>query len=256
MERQRYDTQHYHAFTRGEATTGWNHSTELASMNQRSAQLQQANSQALAATAVHKQHITRCARLNSRAVQVSGVCMYTGLGEGKTLVLAAFDRTHLISKPSVHHCTTTSYHMPKMLAHSGCQHFFLVQSCLLQVPVSIPARGGFCRGPASAEAAGSSTGSCAHTAVWPRWGRSHAADPGHETPQQEVHLYQGKQGGRGCSAAAAGSRAARGLMSDGGSNGSGSRLPIACCQKDMPLDHRQSTGQQLPTAAAAVSSSS
>jgi hypothetical protein len=57
--RQRYDTQHYYAFTRGEATTGWNHSTELPRRLQQSVQLQQQDGKALAATAKHRQHIKR-----------------------------------------------------------------------------------------------------------------------------------------------------------------------------------------------------
>lgn len=57
--RQRYDTQHYHAFTRGEATTGWNHSTQPPSRHQQARQLQQQDGKALAATAHHRQRIER-----------------------------------------------------------------------------------------------------------------------------------------------------------------------------------------------------
>jgi len=55
--RQRYDTQHYHAFTRGEVATGWNHSTEVPSRWQQTAQLQQQDREAIAATAKHRQHL-------------------------------------------------------------------------------------------------------------------------------------------------------------------------------------------------------
>lgn len=58
--RQRYDTQQYAAFTRGDATTGWNLSTELPSRWQQGKQLQQLDVKALEATARHRQHLERC----------------------------------------------------------------------------------------------------------------------------------------------------------------------------------------------------
>lgn len=57
--RQRYDTQHSHAFTRGDAVTGWNHSTELPSRWQQKQQLQQLDAAALTATARHTAHLKR-----------------------------------------------------------------------------------------------------------------------------------------------------------------------------------------------------
>jgi hypothetical protein len=55
--RPRYDIEHYYAFTRGEATTGWNHSTEVPSRFQQTRQLQQKDVKAMTATAKHRQHV-------------------------------------------------------------------------------------------------------------------------------------------------------------------------------------------------------
>jgi hypothetical protein len=57
--RQRYDAEHYYAFTRGEVTTGWNHSTEVPSRFHQTKQLQQKDSKAMTATAKHRQHVKR-----------------------------------------------------------------------------------------------------------------------------------------------------------------------------------------------------
>lgn len=57
--RQRYDTEHYHAFTRGEATTGWNHSTVMPSRHQQAVHMQAVDSKALAAAKKHRQHVKR-----------------------------------------------------------------------------------------------------------------------------------------------------------------------------------------------------
>lgn len=57
---QQYSKQRDHAFTRGDCTTGWNHSTEMSRIEKR-VWLQQLDSKAAASTVKRKEQIIRCA---------------------------------------------------------------------------------------------------------------------------------------------------------------------------------------------------
>lgn len=56
---QQYNKQRDHAFTRGDCTTDWNHSTEMTRTDKRS-WLQQLDTKAAAATIKRKQQVVRC----------------------------------------------------------------------------------------------------------------------------------------------------------------------------------------------------
>eukprot|EP00878_Enallax_costatus_P021568 GHUV01022845.1.p1 GENE.GHUV01022845.1~~GHUV01022845.1.p1 ORF type:complete len:235 (+),score=77.46 GHUV01022845.1:1186-1890(+) len=73
---QQYDKQKDHPFTRGDCTTGWNHSTEVTKIDKR-VWLQQLDSKAGAATVQRKQEVKRYVSPQKREEQFAGTLRNT-----------------------------------------------------------------------------------------------------------------------------------------------------------------------------------